>query len=114
MGDRLQAQLEDQARLFANDPNHVAYKPEENTVYVSRILNWYGEDWDAHGGYLPWLYDRVADPDLKGALLKAAAGDVEVKFFEYDWVLNTQNERKPGGSADPSTGAFGSGSIPNE
>lgn len=113
-GDRLQAQLEDQARLFANDPDHVAYKAEENAVYVSRILNWYGEDWDGHGGYLQWLYERVEDPALKDALLKAASEEVDVRFFEYDWVLNTQNELKPGGSADPSTGAFGSGSIPNE
>ena len=113
-GDRLDAQLEDQARLFANNPDHVAYRPEEEAVYLSRILNWYGGDWDSHGGYLTWLAERADDTALQDALRKAAAGEIEEKYFEYDWVLNTQNELKPGGSADPSTGAFGSGSIPNE
>lgn len=113
-GTRLDAQLDDQARLFANDPKHVAYNAEKNEIRLSRILQWYGEDWDVVGGYLAWLHERVEDPAIKEALVKAAAEEVAVKYFEYDWVLNTSNELKPGGSADPSTGAFGSGSIPNE
>jgi hypothetical protein len=113
-GERLDAQLEDQARQFANNPKHVAYDGDANTVRLSRILSWYGEDWDNHGGYLAWLAERVTDPTLKEALLKADEGEVEEVFNEYDWTLNTQNELKPGGSADPSSGAFGSGSIPNE
>lgn len=113
-GDRIDAQLDDQARLFANNPKHVAFNAEENKVYLSRILSWYGDDWDRAGGYLPWLAERAEDPALKEALRKAAADETDVAFFEYDWVLNTQNELKPGGSADPSSGAFGSGSIPNE
>lgn len=113
-GERLDAQLADQARLFANDPKHVTYDAENNTVRLSRILSWYGEDWDNHGGYLTWLAERVEDQSLKQALQQAADGTVEVVFNEYDWVLNTQNALAPGGSADPASGAFGSGSIPNE
>ena len=77
-------------------------------------INWNGKDWDGAGGYLQWLHERVEDPALKAALLQAATEEVAVKYFEYDWVLNTSNALKPGGSADPSSGAFGSGSIPNE
>tara|TARA_R110001592_G_scaffold10778_4_gene54972 strand:+ start:1306 stop:2211 length:906 start_codon:yes stop_codon:yes gene_type:complete len=113
-GARLDAQLADQARIFANSPTHVAYDGENKTVHLSRILSWYGEDWDNHGGYLTWLAERVEDPDVAEALRQAEEGSVAVEFNEYDWVLNTQNERAPGGSADPSSGAFGSGSIPNE
>jgi len=113
-GNRIDAQLEDQAVLFANNRNHVSFNAEENAIYLSRILNWYGDDWKNHGGYFAWLAERVTDPALRDALKKAEAGEVKEEFFEYDWVLNTQNELKPGGSADPSSGAFGSGSIPNE
>ncbi|MCC6145597.1 MAG: DUF547 domain-containing protein [Candidatus Hydrogenedentes bacterium] len=112
-GARLDAQLDDQARLFANNPKHVAFDAATNTLRLSRILQWYGKDWDAVGGYLSWLQERAEDPALKAALTKAASQESAVKFFEYDWVLNTSNELKPGGSADPSSGAFGSGSIPN-
>lgn len=113
-GARLDAQLADQSRQFANNPNHVAFDAGEKVVRLSRILSWYGEDWDNHGGYLNWLAERVEAPAVVEALKKADAGEVDVAFNEYDWVLNTQNELKPGGSADPSSGAFGSGSIPNE
>lgn len=112
-GARLDAQLDDQARLFANNPKHVAFDADASVVRLSRILQWYGKDWDAVGGYLPWLAARAEDPAVKTALTRAAAGEVDVKYVEYDWVLNTSNELKPGGSADPSSGAFGSGSIPN-
>ena len=113
-GARLDAQLDDQSRLFANNPKHVAYDADSNTIRLSRILQWYGNDWETSGGHLAWLQERVEDPALKEALRKAAADEIEVKYFEYDWVLNTSNALKPGGSADPSSGAFGSGSIPNE
>ena len=113
-GSRLDAQLKDQASQFANNPKHVAFDAEAKTVRLSRILSWYGEDWDGHGGYLTWLAERVGEPALAAALKQAAAEEVTVAFSEYDWTLNTQNELKPGGSADPSSGAFGSGSIPNE
>ena len=113
-GSRLDAQLADQARLFANNPKHVAYDASENVIRLSTILSWYGEDWDNHGGYLAWLSERVDDSTVAEALKKADADEVEVEFNDYDWILNTQNELAPGGSADPSSGAFGSGSIPNE
>lgn len=113
-GTRLNAQLTDQARLFANDPKHVRYDEEANAVRVSRILQWYGEDWDDHGGYLPWLAHRVDDVRLAELLMRADATDIRLEFNEYDWTLNTQNDLGSGGSGGPSSGAFGSGSIPNE
>jgi len=113
-GARLDAQLEDQTRLFVNDPKHVNYAADENRVYLSRILQWYGEDWDSHGGYLPWLRERAEDPQLRDGLDKAAKKEAGVAFFEYDWTLNTLNALEPGRGNGPSGGAFGSGSIPNE
>ena len=113
-GTRLNAQLTDQARLFANDPKHVRYDSEENAIRVSRILQWYGEDWDDHGGYLPWLAQRVDDVRLAEMMMRADATDIRLEFNEYDWTLNTQNALGAGGRSGPSSGAFGSGSIPNE
>jgi hypothetical protein len=114
VGGRIDAQLEDQARIFANSPKHVAYDSAANTIRLSRILSWYGGDWDNHGGYLTWLSERVDDEILRDALKRADAGEAEVAFNEYDWVLNTQNERTAVAGGGPSSGAFGSGSIPNE
>ncbi len=113
-GSRIDAQLADQTKLFANSPKHVAYDEENNTVRLSRILAWYGGDWDNHGGYLAWLAERVDDPDLADALKKADAEEVDVAYNEYDWTLNTQNALTTASGGGPASGAFGSGSIPNE
>ena len=107
----VRVQLEDQARLFANDPQHVAYDESTGKLHLSAILEWYGDDFDVVGGYLPFLAERVEDPKLKTALKGAIAGDIEVSFNDYDWSLNTQGaDESPTGGG----GEFGSGSVPNE
>ncbi len=109
--DNVRTQFEDQARLFANDPNHVKFAEANGTLHLSAILKWYGDDFDVVGGYLSFLAERAEDPKLKAALGRAIAGDIKVVFNKYDWALNTQ------GAAKKSIGAgaeFGSGSVPNE
>lgn len=115
VGTRIGTQLEDQSIQFANQSKYVTYDADSNTVKLSPLLDWYGEDWDPVGGYLPWLAAKVEDETLKTALQRAAAGEVNVAFLDYDWSLNSQ---APAGSAAPKAakkkGQFGSGSIPNE
>jgi hypothetical protein len=111
VGGRLDAQLEDQTRLFANDETFLRYDAEEETLYVSRILKWYGEDFEAHGGYLSYLAERVDDKELREAMRRAAEGQLDVEFLKYDWSLNSQGQAAEGGGEQTD---FGSGSIPNE
>ena len=104
-GAQLDRQLEDQATLFANDSRYVTY---DESIQLSPILQWYGVDWDNHGGVRPWLAERVRDAALKQALLDDT---IKVTYNNYDWTLNTQGTRET--STAPKTD-FGSGSIPNE
>lgn len=114
-GQRLSIQLEDQSRQFANNTRYVAYDATNETLHLSPILNWYGDDWRPVGGYLPWLAARARDPALKQAIQRAARGETPVAFFDYDWSLNSP---VPSGSSPPQAASkkadFGSGSIPNE
>ena len=108
----LDRQLEDQARLFANNPDHIRYDKESGKLYLSAILKWYGDDFNDSGGYLEFLAKRAEDPTMREALTKAKAGEIETAFSKYDWALNTQ-----GKAAAPAGGGkreFGSGSVPNE
>ena len=105
VGSRLDTQLEDQAVLFANNPKYVNY---EGAIQLSPILQWYGVDWDNHGGTLAWLAERVRDGALREALLDDT---IEVRYTSYDWTLNTQGPRSSGNAPKAD---FGSGSIPNE
>lgn len=115
VGPRIDAQLEDQSVQFANQKKYVTYDAETGNVQLSPLLDWYGEDWDPVGGFLPWIASRVEDEKLSEALMNASAGDAEVTFLAYDWALNSQ--ATPGSAAPAAAkkkGEFGSGSIPNE
>lgn len=79
-GSRMEAQLENQARLFANDVDYVSFDAGKQTVMLSPILDWYGEDWENHGGVLPWLAARVEDGVLRDALARAAKGELKVGY----------------------------------
>lgn len=112
VGDRLESQLEDQARQFANDPTYVDFDPVAGAVRLSPILKWYSEDWDAAGGYLNWLAERITTESVRARVAAAAAGETNVAFNSYDWTLNSQVGT--GSAGTKSGGGFGSGSVPNE
>ena len=111
-GDRIEDQLADQAKQFANDSRYVAYDSSMKTVALSPILKWYSEDWDSEGGYLKWLAERVTDSELGSRLAEAKTGATAVSFNDYDWTLNSQTGSA--GASAGGTGGFGSGSVPNE
>ncbi|NIA14539.1 MAG: DUF547 domain-containing protein [Nitrospiraceae bacterium] len=112
IGGNLERQLEDQARSFANDPAYVRFNADKNKIELSAILKWYGEDFDAAGGYLSFLASRVSDESLRAALEQAEAGAVKTDFDKYDWSLNAQEtSAAPAGAG---AAGFGSGSVPNE
>ena len=97
-GDRLDEQLDDQGRRFLNDPRHNRFEIERRQVHLSKIFDWYGEDFEqfaTESGYerdrkvngilsfvSRYLMDRVVD------FLETA--DYRVKFESYDWTLNDQ------------------------
>jgi hypothetical protein len=86
-GHRLAAQLDDQARRFLREsPARNRVDVATRTVYLSRIFDWYGEDFapDADG-LLRWLA-RYWPEGPERALL--AAGKARVVWTPYDWSLN--------------------------
>ncbi len=77
---RLDAQLDAAAREFFNDPRHVRLEPEERTVFLSAILDWYEEDFLAVAPDLIDYANRFRDVPIPG--------DWRVRFLDYDWTLN--------------------------
>lgn len=117
VGDRVLEQLEDQSRLFANNPKYVTFDAGKNELGLSQILNWYGGDWDERfpsGGYFEWLEALADDPTVKQALVDGRNEKVAVKFIEYDWALNSQADPGKPRAKKKKSGGFGSGSSPDE
>ncbi len=115
LGDRLDSQLEDQARAFSNNQAYVRYvaagkDAQEKKLYLSPILKWYGEDFGDEMGVLDFLLSRVDSPKTTAGLQAAREGQGKIVYNEYDWSLNTQGKA----TTSKANTSFGSGSIPNE
>jgi hypothetical protein len=88
-GARLEAQLDDQARLFLTaSPDKNRVDVASRTVYLSPILEWYADDFggtkQAVGRYLARFFSKPKGPAQE--LLES--GDFELKYTDYDWSLN--------------------------
>lgn len=76
----LDATLTRLTRAFVNrNPRGFQLSPDGKTARVSKIFDWYGEDFKGEGGVLPYI-NRFRD--------EPAGTGLEVEFMEYDWRLN--------------------------
>ena len=83
---KIEEQLDDSARLFINDPTRNLFDREHKIAYLSKIFDWFTEDFVSHSGSLTtYVAQYVDDPQLAQELLNDS---YEVKFLEYDWNLN--------------------------
>lgn len=84
--DRLEAQLEESARAFINDPAKNRFDREHHTAYLSKIFEWFEPDFRTHAeSLLNYVRRYVNDPDQAADL---ATQPYRIEFLEYDWRLN--------------------------
>jgi hypothetical protein len=82
----LDAQLDDQARLFVNDASRNRFDKTTRTARLSEIFKWFDEDFRASAGSTQKYIARyVADPEVAQGL---AADGYRVEWIDYDWSLN--------------------------
>jgi hypothetical protein len=80
--DEMEAMLNAAARTYINSPRgaHV----ENGSLVVSRIYDWFHEDFGEGEEAVIAHLRQYAEPDLEEALM--ASGDID--GYEYDWALN--------------------------
>jgi len=84
--DNIDQQLNDSARGFINDPTRNRFDRENRVAYLSKIFDWFSEDFVTHSGSLTnYVQQFVDDPALARDL---ATSSYKVEFLEYDWNLN--------------------------
>ena len=83
---RLDAQLDDAARRYLASP--LGLRVTGNTLHVSSIFKWYGEDFGP-AGYL----SAIATYGPPAAQHLACSPGVRVRFLPYDWALNDAERR---------------------
>lgn len=86
--DRLEAQLEESARAFVNDPSRNRFDRENRVAYLSRVFEWFEPDFREHGwSLLAYVRRYVNDPELAADL---ATQPYRIEFLNFDWRLNGQ------------------------
>ncbi len=104
VAERLDAQLEEQARRFLSDRSRNRYNATDGTLEVSEIFKWFSEDWTS--GYRgfdnkgPAMQSREQFFAKYAALLADQPGQQQmiaerktaIRHLDYDWTLN--NVRK--------------------
>ena len=91
-GERLEAQLTANTQQFFASPVGFRYDPAARRFYVSKILDWFADDFGSNQAtrlrtiapYLPTDAAREA----------ALANSVKVTYLPYDWSLNDQAIRR--------------------
>ncbi|MEL6247298.1 MAG: DUF547 domain-containing protein [Cyanobacteria bacterium J06648_16] len=98
-GTELDAQLDDQVVQWLARPDGLSIDKAAGEVRVSKIFQWFGEDWiptygveegftgnDAERAVLNFISGYVSEEDQ--AYLET--GDYKISYFDYDWSLNRQ------------------------
>lgn len=57
-----------------------------DTIHLSKIFDWFEDDFDAAGGVLAFVARYVDEDDR--AWLARNGGDASIRYLDYDWSLN--------------------------
>jgi hypothetical protein len=82
-GERLDAQLDDQARDFLGDRTRNQFDPGRG-ARLSMIFNWFAGDFEAAAGSVPAYIGRWVPGEHK-----------TISYLDYDWTLNAQPGQRP-------------------
>lgn len=81
---RLNAQLDEQMQQWLADPKRNECDAKEGTLKLSKIFEWYADDFVNWGGGVKAVVSKHGPEACK----QAAAGKGKISFLEYDWKLN--------------------------
>jgi len=86
-GDMLDAQLDDQARIFFSQPGKNYFDLDEKTAYLSKILDWFSNDFGENDEEILLFVSQYLADHLAAAIRRDPAA-WDIKHTEYDWGLN--------------------------
>ncbi len=84
------AQLEEETRKYLNSERGVRIDHTKNTIYVSRIFDWFGEDFiEKSGSILEFIRSYLKEENAR-----FLDRQPKVDFLDYDWALNAKEPLK--------------------
>ncbi len=89
-GSDLDARLETAARRFIGDSRYNRVSPGRREWKLSRIFDWYAEDFERAAGSVPAYIARYLPAADRG---RVKPEQVRVLYLDYDWSLNEWTSR---------------------
>jgi hypothetical protein len=87
VAERLQAQLEDQARRFFSSPDTLRLDSSRNVLWAAPILKWYKKEFEREAGSVVQFVQRHAPGEIV-EFLNSAKSETQIEYLPYDWSLN--------------------------
>ncbi|MGD8885978.1 MAG: DUF547 domain-containing protein [Gammaproteobacteria bacterium] len=88
----LESMLESATNTFLHDPSRNRYAAADNTLYLSSIFKWYGEDFAVKSGSVEQFVAAYMSDDPK-VRQRIGSKQVDVEYLDYDWSLNDASDR---------------------
>lgn len=88
---RITEQLTDNARDFFSRSQNLRVDSRSRTLYVSAILDWFGEDFGSSTARQLAAISPYLPPSARQI---AAQGNVQLRYLDYNWKLNDQKSRR--------------------
>jgi hypothetical protein len=84
--EKLGEQLNEQAKQFLKDTLRNRIDLKTKTIYISKIFDWYKEDFTKSAGTIEqYLAQYIDDETIKRMLLNK---EFKIEYLDYDWGLN--------------------------
>jgi hypothetical protein len=85
--ERLDVQLDDSVRRWLADPRKgLRIDDQRKRVHLSRIFDWFAEDFEKAGGALGFALEYV--PEAERQWLEQHGAQAKIDWLDYDWSLN--------------------------
>jgi hypothetical protein len=88
--EQLEQQLDTITGAFLGDRERNRFEPAAGRVHLSKVFEWFPEDFAAEEGGLSGFLNRHAPQEAHGPWL----GSAELRFLEWDWALNDLTEQQ--------------------
>ncbi len=86
-GKHLDRQLNEQMRIWLRDRSKNYYDRKQNVLHLSKIFDWFEEDFVKKGGNIGEAILPYLPPSTKTHLQKNSKG-LRIRYLKYDWSLN--------------------------
>ena len=92
---RIDEQLSASLRRFlANPDKGLSIDEAQGRITLSKIFDWFAEDFEQEGGVLGYLTPYV--PSVQREWFQRNARSARLDYFDYDWTLNDVQSRATG------------------